>query len=509
MLTTDRKGEPLVKILDMGLALLDNPATPERRDLTTTGQMMGTLDYMAPEQGTDSHEVDIRADIYSLGATLYRLLCSEPPFSGEKYNTPARMIIALATETPPSIADKRSDLPAELVAVVDRMLAKNPDDRFSTPEEVGTAFEPFVDGCDLTALLEATSREQSEADVDQSSVKTSEHLSSGSVDTHPTIDHAPNATLGQDARAARSPHGPPPKATLKPAPNTEAKPSVKPTRWSRNRIVAIAAVSALGGIILLAAVVTLFIQAKHGTVVVHINDPNIQVMVDSEKFIITDGNTGHEFKVQPGPRRLRVKRGGLEFTTDTFTVERGDKVALSVKFVEGQILVVEGKNNVIARETLPNYALQFDGKDNFVEIPSLTLSAFDPITVEAWITVANRFHFIPIHDERLAIPLEGNVSQRNEAKAKKDEKKPAKAFSLADGTLKRLAKAELIRAQSAENQSPTELLLSGSTVTGEAMRFNSNRHYLGRALKMGFREVSLYGPEAPAICHEGTLTFCR
>ena len=67
--------------------------------------------------------------------------------------------------------------------------------------------------------------------------------------------------------------------------------------------------------------------------------------------------------------------------------------------------------------------------------------------------------------------------------------------------------AVVIRAQSVENQSPTELLLSGSTMSGEAMRFNSNRHYLGRALKMGFREVSLYGPEAPAICHEGTRHY--
>jgi hypothetical protein len=67
--------------------------------------------------------------------------------------------------------------------------------------------------------------------------------------------------------------------------------------------------------------------------------------------------------------------------------------------------------------------------------------------------------------------------------------------------------AAVIRAQADESQSPTELLLSASTVSGDAIRINTNRHYLGRALKMGFREVSLYGPEVPAICHEGTRNY--
>jgi serine/threonine protein kinase len=78
MLTADGQ----LKILALGLARLLNG---DRAELTSSGQMMGTVDYMAPEQFGDSHEVDIRADIYSLGATLYKLLSGQVPFSDEKY----------------------------------------------------------------------------------------------------------------------------------------------------------------------------------------------------------------------------------------------------------------------------------------------------------------------------------------------------------------------------------------------------------------------------------------
>ncbi|MEJ7595713.1 MAG: serine/threonine-protein kinase, partial [Planctomycetaceae bacterium] len=83
--TTGMKSGPsvIVKILDLGLArALDQrpDAAAPNAELTTTGQVMGTLDYMAPEQGGDAHQVDIRADIYSLGATLYKLLTGYSPF---------------------------------------------------------------------------------------------------------------------------------------------------------------------------------------------------------------------------------------------------------------------------------------------------------------------------------------------------------------------------------------------------------------------------------------------
>jgi WD40 repeat protein len=106
--------------------------------------MMGTLDYMAPEQGGDSHAVDIRADIYSLGATLYKLLTGEVLFHGQKFATPVQKIMALATVPAPDVRAKRRDVPDALAQLLARMLAKDPADRPSTPAEVVKLLTPFV-----------------------------------------------------------------------------------------------------------------------------------------------------------------------------------------------------------------------------------------------------------------------------------------------------------------------------------------------------------------------------
>ena len=114
---------------------------------------MGTADYMAPEQAFDSHTVDIRADIYSLGCTLYKLLTGHAPFSGPEYDNPMKKMVAHMQTPVPPVAGVRSDMPKGLVAVLDRMLAKKPDERFATPAEVAAAIAPFAEGCDLPQLL--------------------------------------------------------------------------------------------------------------------------------------------------------------------------------------------------------------------------------------------------------------------------------------------------------------------------------------------------------------------
>jgi hypothetical protein len=140
-----------VKVLDLGLALLHS-AGPAAGELTATGQVMGTPDYTAPEQWEASHAVDIRADVYSLGCTLYTLLVGRPPFAGPKYASTLRKMAAHARETAAPLVEYRQDVPAPVERLLETMMAKSPDDRPSTPAVVARELEPFACGADLPAL---------------------------------------------------------------------------------------------------------------------------------------------------------------------------------------------------------------------------------------------------------------------------------------------------------------------------------------------------------------------
>ena len=141
-----------VKILDLGLALLHDPASSG--DMTRSEQIMGTADYMAPEQTLNSHRVDIRADIYSLGCTLYALLAGQAPFQTAEFDSLPKKMMAHLQVAPPPLRHLRDDVPVELAAVAARMLAKDPADRFARPEEVAASIASIAAGADLAGLLQ-------------------------------------------------------------------------------------------------------------------------------------------------------------------------------------------------------------------------------------------------------------------------------------------------------------------------------------------------------------------
>jgi eukaryotic-like serine/threonine-protein kinase len=128
--------EGQIKILDMGLARLGSSDEEEASALTHEGTMMGTVDYLAPEQAVDFHTVDIRADLYSLGCTLYYLLAGRVPFPrGET----VLKLLKHKVEEPPPIEQLRPDVPPAVAAIVRKLLAKRPADRFQTPAELAQA----------------------------------------------------------------------------------------------------------------------------------------------------------------------------------------------------------------------------------------------------------------------------------------------------------------------------------------------------------------------------------
>jgi eukaryotic-like serine/threonine-protein kinase len=135
----DRSG--CVKILDMGLARFFENDDEESLTRKYDENVLGTADYLAPEQAVDSHEVDIRADVYALGASFYFLLCGQAPFAE---GSVAQKLLWHQTREPKSLKSLRSDLPDELVTIVQRMMKKDPSERFQTPAEVMVALQPWV-----------------------------------------------------------------------------------------------------------------------------------------------------------------------------------------------------------------------------------------------------------------------------------------------------------------------------------------------------------------------------
>jgi serine/threonine protein kinase len=143
-----------VKVLDLGLAR-DLREAGERERITSHGQFLGTLDYIAPEQVLDSHAVDIRADIYALGCTLYELLAGQPPFVGPGCESWFQKMKAHVEAPVPPIRKRQSDVPERLAVALGRMLAKDREGRFACPADVVAAVQPFAVGAELAGLSEA------------------------------------------------------------------------------------------------------------------------------------------------------------------------------------------------------------------------------------------------------------------------------------------------------------------------------------------------------------------
>jgi serine/threonine protein kinase len=137
----------IVKILDIGLGrIMYDETAPEKADepqLTEAGLLLGTPDYMAPEQGKDARSVDVRADIYSLGCVLFHALVGRPPFPDANA---VHLMIRHATEPMPLLREVNPEVPEGLQQVLSKMTAKEPVQRYTTPERAAEALQVFLSG---------------------------------------------------------------------------------------------------------------------------------------------------------------------------------------------------------------------------------------------------------------------------------------------------------------------------------------------------------------------------
>jgi serine/threonine-protein kinase len=157
----------MVKLLDMGLARLqevdgdDSSLDPVKGAnfaslQTQAGRILGTPDYIAPEQARNSHTVDIRADLYSLGCTFYYILLGWPPFPG---GTSIEKLVRHQTETPKPVEQIRPEVPPAVGGVIRKLLAKRPQERFQSPGELAAALAGVSNVPKATPAFPAGARE--------------------------------------------------------------------------------------------------------------------------------------------------------------------------------------------------------------------------------------------------------------------------------------------------------------------------------------------------------------
>ena len=296
----------LVKVLDLGLARL---RTKNDDGLTSDFQIMGTADYMAPEQALKSPEVDSRVDIYSLGCTLYALLCGRPPFADEKHSTSLRKIMAHEQEQATKAHERRTDIPIKLSEIIDKAMAKLPSDRFATAGDLAVALQPYAENANLPALYQATS--YTGADTTKNTSDIGKHLALTDTAVLPKANPSLSPTLSK--------HRP-------------------RTFW----IIAAILLPILG--LALAGLALQFSTAK-GTIIVEIEDDQISTSTIGEQLVIQDSKTGTVYRLSisgnttqtdllPGKYSIRVENPGtgLGLDTDVFELKRNGSAIVKASF---------------------------------------------------------------------------------------------------------------------------------------------------------------------------------
>jgi formylglycine-generating enzyme required for sulfatase activity len=276
-LMVSRRGEKaVVKVLDFGLA---KAAREGRFDaaLTHAGQMLGTPDFIAPEQIRDAQSADIRADIYSLGCTLYYLLTGGPPFQGTSLYD---ILQAHHSRDALPLNLARPEVPVELAALVAKMMAKEPKRRFQTPAEVSKALTPF-----FKPGTNPGSRQRPEISRVGQAVSSPQPIGLGAAPARPATPGtipapAPRGTSKLEGVARESLIEFKQAGTVKePAPAVEAPRRQRPPWvWP--------VIAAAFSFALITLGVIIYVTTDYGRIKIIIDGPKADVQVDGQKVLI-------------------------------------------------------------------------------------------------------------------------------------------------------------------------------------------------------------------------------
>jgi serine/threonine protein kinase len=349
-LLLDRKGA--VKVLDMGLARFDSASVAGQAELTGTGQIMGTVDYMSPEQALDTRHADERSDIYSLGCTLWYLLTGRAVFGGENI---MERLLAHREQPVPAL---RSACPAatrELETVFTKMVAKQPHERYTSMSDVIAALERCRVGEDsargtpapaLTDPSDESRFAEFLREIDSMRrTKTATKAAAKKAATAPrleaTVAFQP-AKSDTDANLERQLA--PPQA---PEPTRQWGP--RPPWLPRGTV--LATVGAAAMVLLLAAAV-FYIETRDGAIRVEIHDPQIEVAIKGTQIVLKQADCGRDVRLSPDDKTLVVERGDFKFETNKLLLKKGDVVTVEVVLLTGRIEVRHGKR-LIGEGRLP------------------------------------------------------------------------------------------------------------------------------------------------------------
>ena len=328
-LLLDKSG--VVKVLDLGLARVEDAVGGADDGLTHSGQVMGTLDYMAPEQAFDTHHADVRSDIYSLGCTLHYLLTGRAPFAGE---TVTQKILAHREQAVPSLRAVRPDVPEWLDGAFQKMLAKRPEERQQT---MGAAMAQLQQHA-LPQTGPAASVRPGPANVAETLSLQQGHVetSSEQVDAGVVSSPPPPGEGRGEGSSLPSPLGR--GAEVKGIGN-----GVKMKLWSgvlhvlqqlshRQKIAIATAVGIVFAFVLLGIVLTL--QTKEGTLEIVTDDPDVQVAVkqNGEVVEVVDAKSGWTIRLKSGEYKLSPQGSTDKFRLEpnSVVVTHGDRAKAKV-----------------------------------------------------------------------------------------------------------------------------------------------------------------------------------